>query len=199
MRYVSGSSQKVCQITGEFDRERQQTTLNRTESRFGVIGTDLGASFEHAGRLYFLFGDTVGVERRGGDSIAYSEDTDPEDCVALSFVTDRDGRYLPPRVPGVSLGAFEVPMGGFSAGGTMYVFFTTDHTEQTMMGRSVLARSTDGAQSFEYLYDISRDKFINIAPVVVDNAGVPGLPEGEGGGLLLWGGGAYRQSDPYLA
>ena len=199
VRYVSGSSQKVCQLTGEFDRERQQTTLNRTESRFGVIGTDLGASFEHAGRLYFLFGDTVGVGRRGGDSIAYSEDMDPGDCVALSFVTGRDGLYLPPRVPGISLGAFEVPMGGFSAGGSMYLFFTTDHSEQTVMGRSVLARSTDGAQSFEYLYDVSREKFINIAPAVVNNAGVPGLPEGEGQGLLLWGSGDYRQSDPYLA
>ena len=199
VRYVAGSTQKVCQLTGEFDRERQETTLNRTESRFGVIGTDLGASFEHAGRLYFLFGDTVGVGHRGGDSVAYSEDVDPEDCVALSFVTGRDGLYLPPRVPGISLGAFEVPVGGFSAGGSMYVFFTTDHSEQTMMGRSVLARSTDGAQSFEYLYDVSRDKFINIAPVVVDNAGLPGLPEREGQGLLLWGSGAYRQSNPYLA
>ncbi|MFQ5593550.1 MAG: DUF4185 domain-containing protein [Anaerolineae bacterium] len=199
VRYVSGSSQKVCQLTGEFDRERQQTTLNRTESRFGVIGTDLGASFEHAGRLYFLFGDTVGVERRGGDSIAYSEDTDPDDCVTMSFVIARDGLYLPPHVPGVSLGAFEVPSGGFSAGEKMYVFFTTDHSEQTMMGRSVLALSTDGAQSYEYLYDVSRDKFINIAPAIVDNADVPGLPEGNGQGLLLWGSGPYRHSDPYLA
>ncbi len=197
VRYVPGSSQKVCQLTGEFDRERQQPTLNRTESRFGVRGTDLGASFEHNGRIYFLFGDTQG--RRGGDSIAYSEDTNPEDCVALQFVTGPDGLYLPPRVPGIRLGAFEVPTGGFSHNSKMYVFFTTDHSEQKVMGRSILARSPDSAQSFEYLYYVSRDKFINIAPVIVNNADIPGLPQSQGQGLLLWGSGTYRKSDPYLA
>jgi hypothetical protein len=41
---------------------RGSTTL-RTRSRYGLEGTDLGYSFEHQGKLYFLFGDTVGVER----------------------------------------------------------------------------------------------------------------------------------------
>lgn len=197
VHYVPGSSRKICQLTGEIDRERQQPTLNQTESRFGVRGTDLGSSFEHNGRVYFLFGDTIG--RHGGDSIAFSEDADPEDCVALQFVTGPDGLYLPPRVPGIRLGAFEVPTGGFSHNGKMYVFFTTDHSEQKVMGRSILARSRDNAQSFEYLYDVSRDKFINIAPVIVNNAEVPGLPDSQGQGLLLWGSGTYRKSDPYLA
>jgi hypothetical protein len=33
----------------------------------------------------------------------------------------------------------------------------------------------------------------------VDNASIPGLPEQQGQGVLLWGAGQYRQSDPYLA
>src|SRR5713101_5113549 len=73
--YLPGSTQKVCQLTGECDRERNQFTLSRTASRFGVAGTDLGSNFEHNGRVYFLFGDT-GPDAE--DSIAYTEDTNPE-------------------------------------------------------------------------------------------------------------------------
>lgn len=49
---------KVCQLTGEFDRERHLPAFNRTQSRFGLFGTDLGSTFEHEGKLWFLFGDT---------------------------------------------------------------------------------------------------------------------------------------------
>lgn len=91
VRYVPGSSQKVCQLTGEFDRERQEPTLNRTESRFGLVGTDLGASFEHNGKIYFFFGDTIGTrtgreregqrrEGQGNDSVVSADDFNPEDC-----------------------------------------------------------------------------------------------------------------------
>lgn len=201
VRYVPGSSQKVCQVTGESDTERQQPTLNRTASRFGVGGTDLGASFEHQGRMYFLFGDTIGRRPGGGaDSVATSDDNDPEDCLALEFITERPGLYLPLRVPGVSLEDFEVPTGGFGAHGKIYVFFKTDYTDHSAPGRSVLASSSDGARSFTYLYDVSRDKFSSkIAPVAVNSADVAGLPEGEGEGVLMWGTGLYRQSDPYLS
>jgi hypothetical protein len=192
-----GGTHKICQLTGDTDRELGRPTLNRTGSRYGVLGTDLGFSFPFDTRLFFLFGDTLGVH--GGDSIAYSADTDPEDCLELSFVTGSDGRYLPTKVPGISLGAFEVAVGGFGAGNKMYVFFTTDHTAAKVMGRSVLARSDNGAKSFALLYDVSNDKFINITPAVVDNSTIPGLPESGGQGLLLWGTGDYRKSNPYLA
>jgi hypothetical protein len=49
---------KVCQLTGEWDRELGRPAFNTTLSRFGLNGTDLGYSFEHNGRLCFLFGDT---------------------------------------------------------------------------------------------------------------------------------------------
>jgi hypothetical protein len=208
--YVPGSTQKICQLTGEYDRERQQFTGNRTESRAGLVGTDLGASFEHNGRICFLFGDTVptGLNNRNrpiaGDSIAYTEDTDPEQCLHLQFITASDGDYLSPRVPGISLAGFEVPTGGFSANGKAYVFFTTDHSNQVVMGRSILARLDDESQNrFTHLYDVSRlssgGKFINVAPVIVNNAEIPGLPDNQGQGVLLWGSGVYRQSHSYLA
>ncbi|GAG09776.1 unnamed protein product, partial [marine sediment metagenome] len=54
--YVSGSTKKVCQLTGDWDRALKRPTLSLTSTRAGVVGTDLGSSFEHSGRLYFLFG-----------------------------------------------------------------------------------------------------------------------------------------------
>ncbi len=145
--YVGGTTQKLFQLTGECDRERNQLTLSRTESRFGVVGTDLGSTFEQNGRIYFLFGDTG---PNAEDSIAYSEDRDPESGIHLQFGTQPNNphQYLQPTtLPPISLGAFEVPAGGFSANGKMYVFFTTDAFTDAQgnprMGRSVLAWSTD--------------------------------------------------------
>jgi hypothetical protein len=207
VRYQASSTQKLYQLTGECDRERSELTLSRTASRFGVTGTDLGSNFEHNQRIYFLFGDT-GPQAQ--DSIAYTEDGDPEAGIQLQFVTELGdpSQYLAPTtVPPISLGAFEVPAGGFSANGKMYVFFTTDHFVDAQgndrMGRSVLASSVDSAQSpFQFLYDFSNVKlggrFINVSPVIVDNATVPGLPDSGGQGLLVFGTGLYRASNPYL-
>jgi hypothetical protein len=208
VRYVAGSVRKICQLTGEYDRERDAFAFNRTESRFGVVGTDLGSSFCHGGRLWFLFGDTW-PDPGLGDSVAFSSDTDPEQGVHLEFV-NTDGRFVCPRVtvPGdgqLSAGAFEVPLAGFSARGTMYVLYSMDHYRahgQDRMGRSVLTRAAgDDPTDLVYLYEVSNDhrsgKFINVSPVVVDR-GLAGLPVG-GAALLVWGSGRYRASDPYLA
>ncbi len=211
--YITGSTKKICQLTGECDRGRGQFTTSRTESRFGLVGTDLGSSFEHDGRLYFLFGDTVAINHNpfrppAGDSIAWTRDTDPERCLRLEFLTAPDGGYLSPSVqPHISLGPFEVPLAGFSAHGKMYVFFSTDwngSADNALMGRSVLTWSSDGGQTpFHYLYDLSvlkaGGRFINLSPVIMDNAVVGDLPDRDGQGLLLWGSGTYRKSDPYLA
>jgi|GEM_PF-4647892 len=58
IRYVPGSSQKICQLVGEGGREFNQPTANQTESRYGLVGDDLGYSFESSGKLFFLFGDS---------------------------------------------------------------------------------------------------------------------------------------------
>jgi hypothetical protein len=65
---------RICQLTGEYDRTgwkpylsgKPPCAFNRTKSRYGIRGTDLGVSFEHKNRVYFLFGDTwrVGETRK---------------------------------------------------------------------------------------------------------------------------------------
>ena len=185
LRYVAGSTKKVGQLTGDFDRGLDRPTLSQTGKRYGVIGTDLGSSFEHRGRLYFLFGDTFG--RPGDwDALAWTTNTDPEQIV-LDFHKDTDGKWLPPKVPGISQKEFEIPGGGVSVAGTMYVVFTTDHTRKKVMGRSVLAASADDGQSFTALYDLSRDKFINVSICPAE------------GWLYIYGSGEYRASSVCLA
>ncbi len=198
VRYVPGSSRKICQLTGDFDWERDEFTPNKT-LHVGILGTDLGSSFVHAGRTYFLFGDTAGLSLLADDSIAFTTDIDPEHCLKLQFETNAFGLFRSLRIPGVSTRFMEVPTGGFSAHGNMYIIYATDTTLLKKMGRSVLARSSDHGKHFTYLYDLSVNKFINVAPVVVENAEIPGLPDASGKSVLLWGSGVYRKSDPYLA
>jgi hypothetical protein len=183
--YVPNSTKRVSQLTGDFDRAAGVPTLSRTRERFGVAATDLGSSFEHKGKLYFLFGDTWG--RRGDlDAVAWTESADPE-RVLLDFHRGRDGKWLPPSVPGIKQGAYEVPSGGISIDDTMYVVFTTDHSFKKKMGRSVVASSQDDGQTFKVLYELSRDKFINVSFWSAD------------GWLYIYGSGDYRKSSVYLA
>ena len=182
---VPNSTKRICQLTGDFDRAAGIRTLSQTGKRFGVVATDLGSSFEHKGKLYFLFGDTWG--RPGDrDSMAWTKSTDPEKIV-LDFATASDGKWLPLSVPGISQGAFEIPSGGISIDGVIYVAFTTDHSKEKTMGRSVLARSDDDGRTFKRLYELSRDRFINVSFWIAD------------GWLYIFGSGDYRKSSVCLA
>ncbi len=209
---------KIVQLTGEWDRQgwggspEGQPRVdqprcddppfahNRTESRFGIRGLDLGVSFLHKNRIYFLFGDTIRnphtSENDNLDSIAFCTDTDPDNGLDLTFFKE------PPRVRdnAISQRGFEVPIDGVSHFGSMFVFFTTNarrvgHAD--IMGRCVVAISQNDGDDFTYLWDVSRDKFINVSVEVVDGASI-GL-RSFGKTLLIFGSGRYRSSDVYLA
>ena len=64
---ISGNTDRICQLTGLHDDERDTPAFNADAcAKAGILGTDLGSSFEHEGRLFFLFGDTeVDNSRRG--------------------------------------------------------------------------------------------------------------------------------------
>jgi hypothetical protein len=107
-------TRKVVQLTGEDDRQFRTLAHNQTASRFGVTGTDLGSSFLHDGRLYFLFGDTNTDNHirqdpdSARDSVAWTTDMGAFDGVDLTF----NLQY--PHVEDISQGGFEVPTEGFS-------------------------------------------------------------------------------------
>lgn len=183
--FVAGSTKKINQLTGDFDRQQNKPTLSETNKRFGVLGTDLGSSFEHKGKLFFLFGDTWGAQGLP-DAIAWTTSLDPSQIV-LDFHA-KNGRWQPPIVPGVRLEGFEIPSGGVSVGGKMFVVFTTDwQPEKGNMGRSVLAVSQDNGQNFRVLFELSREKFINVSLCQ------------SGEWLYIFGSGVYRKSSVFLA
>ncbi len=194
-------SQKICQLTGDIDLQTHHATLNQTQTRYQVGGTDLGYPFTHDGRLYFAFGDTSGP----GDSLAFTRDTDPEGCLHLTFVADGN-HFRPISAPGVSLGLFEVPTTGFSANGAMYVFVWTDHLDlgdgsfTNPIGHAALLRSDDNGRNFRLIWDHLGDQLVYLSAAVVNNADIPGLGQGPGKSLLIWGSGKlYRQSNPHFA
>lgn len=206
---------KVCQLIGDVDFEFQAPTLNQTLSRYGLSGTDLGASFEHAGKVWFLFGDSKPASGNPtcGDSVATSTAADVSTCIPLTFLTQSDGFYSSPAVPGVDLGCFDVPLHGVSNGASMYVWFSTD-----CMTKSVLAHSDDDGVSYTLIDTLSDCQcgsacvngspptscadpschFVNVSAAIVPAAGAGDLP-GSGDRVVLFGSGTYRKSDVYLA
>lgn len=196
--WAQGSTEKVCQFTGDWDRQTNQPTQNRTYTRYGLGATDLGASFEHEGKLWFLFGDSAPTgagtsNLLDGDAIAHTTDSTVQDCVSLDFVTHPNGVFKSPTVPAIDLGMYNVPLDGVSANGAMYVWFTTD-----TMSQSFLAKSTDSAQSFSFVHDLSNDHFVNVSAERIPEVRSSGLP-GTGDRVVLFGSGLFRHSDVYLA
>jgi hypothetical protein len=201
---------RIAQLTGEYDRTgwdgagTPPYAHNRTESAYQIRGTDLGVSFPHRGRTYFLFGDTFRGNQPDGwnglDVVAYTTDTRASDGLDLAFF------YNPPRIdPPVPQDGFNVPLDGVSDGQSMFVFFSTDHytvDNYDLMGRSVLTRCDDDGFAFRLLNELSHFKFINASvqrhTVTADVAEWIGLP-GQTDVLWIWGSGRYRSSDVYLA
>jgi hypothetical protein len=161
----------------------------------GLIGTDLGVSFERNGQLVFLFGDSwltgPDLSRWDDDSVAWTELAYPGDgsLPQLHWVVDAAGAFRSLLVPGVNLKGFNVPVEGIVLGSTSYVFFTTGFSNAT--GRhtdSVLAHLTSNDfSSFAVDHVVPSDKFLNISIVE------------EGGTLYVFGSGPYRSSAIYLA
>ncbi|WP_181706015.1 DUF4185 domain-containing protein [Chthonobacter rhizosphaerae] len=194
---------KVCQVVGEFDRERAAPTLNQTETRARFWGTDLGASFEHEGRLVVAFGDTHPshgmIRPRDADSIAFSDTRHGEDCLQLEFVRDQDGGFRPITIPGIYAGAFAVPSGGFSLNGRMYLLATSDVPGRGPSNRSVFARSDDDGWTFRRLFDLSQERFVHVSPVLVKGGAVKDAPDPAAPGVFYFGTSEFRRSSPFLA
>jgi len=198
LQYVAGSTMKVEQLLGEEDKQLHQPTLSRTVTRYGIEGTDLGNSFENGGRVYFLFGDTVGRLRRALDTIATTDADDPESGVRLDFLKS-GGEYLTVQPPGISMGAFEVPVAGISLAGQVYVAVSTNHSEDRSTDRSVLTKFTPPAifLPLRTISQLPEGHFVKMS-LRIEPKTIPGLPPG-GPFILVWGTGAYRKSDAYLS
>lgn len=206
--YVPGSTQKICQLTGDVDAGRSPpiSTSNRTEARAKLRGTDLGISVPGPfGSIFFLFGDSAenrDIQRaKGADSVAYTIDADPDDCLQLTFMLKPDGGYKPPvlldQVTGdIPLGLWEVPTGGFFWNGNAYVTFQVDaggepyRPRRSVMGRDASIVTEELA--FTRLYDFDPDRFLNIASVLIGEDWTPSAAPIR---VLYFGTGRYRGAD----
>ena len=197
---VISRAEKIEQLVGDFDKEKQDSTANKTKTRYGLVSTDLGIPFQHNEKTYLLFGDSFGGTVPDDDAIAFTTDTNPENGLNLTFVHDLNGHFRAISIPGIDQGAYEVPVEGVSLNGKMYIFHTTDWNDITKtMGRTVLARSDNNGFSFQYLCDVSVNHFINISLIKIDFTQWQGFPVNSGQGLVLFGTGKYRNSRVYLA
>ena len=201
IQYVPTSTQRICQMTGDYDPEGLPH-INDT-GQWGIEGTDFGVTAEHQGKLFILFGDVPSAD--DADPIVYTTDIDPEPYGFQLYPILCGGpgtSFRPLNVKGLSnkgyLGTNETPTGAFSYGGRLYVFVITGNHNPV----SYLSSSQDPATDFDLHYMISdtSGKFWQIAPWVVNNAEWPGLPSECGDGLLLWGQGLQGSSwSVYLA
>jgi hypothetical protein len=205
---------RICQLTGPSDPGSRPHPFN-TE-HVDLFGTDLGIPVEHAGTLWLFFGDCFeGHDSEiDGDPIAWTQDADlgPDGLAApnLHWWLNDEGNFQRLVVDGLpKLGNFEVPTGGFSYDGTLYLFIAREKVDGAMR-TSHLAGSSGGipAQTPQYLYDVSslvQPNFpagpwlVHVSPTVVRNADWPGLPNASGDGVLVFGTSHYHESDVYLA
>jgi hypothetical protein len=141
---VPGSTQKICQLTGDDDWETGLPTAARTFTNFGLQAADLGYPVEDQGKLILLFGDSWPSPHPQNASSAQSEippddsvgitvrkaPPDSSSCLDLEINHTAARVFIPATITGpvkVHQGYFNVPSGGVSVGGLLYAFFWTDH------------------------------------------------------------------------
>lgn len=217
--FTAGTSERVCQLTGETEWTTGLPTTFKPENR-GMDGTDLGYPVEHNGRLALLFGDTrkrpsVVSDESGpaDDAVGWITSESPpthEACTDLVLNAQFPNLLVSPRVlsPGpIKQGLFNVPSGGVSKDGWLYAFFWTDHCNGPQsrcpeseslnsVGRGVLARSHDFGETF---HDAVPMPFGFVYSTAVDATTVDTLPPEQRVGTYVFGVPLYRGSVPYLA
>ena len=204
LTWIPGSTTKAEQMIGDCDYAVQaqtgqcSSTTSRTATRARVLGTDIGASFESEGRVIFLFGDTISPspseDYLASDTLASSVSTDPSKGLFLDFFTNSGGSPYFVRIPGVRMGAGEVPHAGIRLNGSTYIVVNTgtdiNLPDRHMNEFSVLTRFDEAARRFTVLRSISsrpNGKFITTA-----------LRQ-SGNEVYIFGLGVYRGSDVYLS
>jgi hypothetical protein len=202
LTWIPGSTIRVEQVVGDCDYAAQAKTgqctptTSLTATRARVLGTDIGASFESQGKLIFLFGDTIGPgeDYFASDTMASSTSTDPAAGLFLDFFTKSDGTPFFVRIPGVRMGAAEVPHAGIRLESGIYIVCNSgvdiNLPDPNANNHSVLTRFDETERRFTALRTISSmpsGRFVTTALYAF------------GSDVLMYGLGAYRASDVYLA
>jgi len=185
-------TEKITQITGE-------NTENKTLSRFGVWGTDLGSMAELNGRVYLFGGDTFESESNANwrsNVLFVIEDDDPSDGLTITdAVTDKRGKAkeLLRSLKTDHKEMTVIPTNLFAANGRLYcIYMSVSHWGDP--GKwdarySGLAVSKDEGQTWEKLKGVhwpGESGFIQTANAQIDNTMyIWGIPSGRFGSVYL--------------
>jgi hypothetical protein len=220
LTYQPGSTVKLEQVIGDADyaaiaRGSTVATTSKTVTQCNVAGCDLGQSFEHDGKVIFLFGDTISndpsmpwstssapaVPYRAGDCFGWSTTTDPESGLQINLYTNSAGAPLFVQPPGVPMGAFDTPNAGISLNGAVYLVCNSGSDASNLSNPhlndySVLARFDEATQTFTTGRTISKIPgghfiIVSLHEMVGQDSGAPQV--------LMFGLGAYRATSVYLA
>ncbi len=186
------SVSKVAQITGE-DSE------NKTQSRFGVWGTDLGSMAVIGDTTYMFGGDTFGDEKNGhwrSNVLFLIEDDHPSDGLTIvDAITDKRGmaKELLGSLKQDYTEMTVIPTNIFAVEDTLYcIYMSVSHWGDP--GRwecrySGLAKSEDGGKKWTKLNDVKwpgDSNFIQTANCQIgDTMYIWGIPGGRDGGVAL--------------
>ncbi|MDQ3762086.1 MAG: DUF4185 domain-containing protein [Actinomycetota bacterium] len=158
-----GAASPVAVLTGA-------ESINATETRYKVKGTDLGIMWaDEGGEILAAFGDTFGPGWTGPNSdqadpaaidwrsntLARSTDRNPANGMSFTFVTDRPGhaKELLPSLKQNGVEMTKIPTGGVNVGGRNYMAYMSvrKFTEpgQWITNHSGIAYSDDGGQNWK--------------------------------------------------
>ena len=198
LTYNAGSTLKVEQLVGDVDYQTKKPTASQTVTRYNILGSDIGYSFESNGKLIFTFGDTISKDAsvlnyRAADPLASSTSTNPDAGMLLNYYTAKDGTPLFVKPPGVVMGADDVPNSGISLADGIYLIVNTGADVSLPNAHlndvSLLVKFDETAQTFTAGRTISKmpgGHFIITSPVL------------SGSDVYMFGTGAYRASDIFL-
>ncbi len=183
---------KVSQVTGE-------ESPNKTQSRFGVWGVDLGSMAVIGDTTYMFGGDTFGDENNGhwrSNVLFLIKDDTPSDGLDIvGAITDKKGvaKELLGSLKQDNVEMTVIPTNIFAVNDTLYcIYMSVAHWGEA--GKwdcrySGLAKSSDGGQKWEKLNDVKwpgDSNFIQTANVQVeDTMYIWGIPSGRVGGVAL--------------
>jgi uncharacterized protein (TIGR03437 family) len=205
-----------------------KSTTSKTATNGDVLGDDVATSFEGNGELIMMFGDTIGAtaaynptyigflnsfDWNAHDPIARSTTQHAEDGLLINFFMSGNHalEVAPPPQPDgtpVDMGAFNVPNGGITLNGQIYISVKTGHSMDSAgngtdtTDYAVLAKFNETTQAFTTGRTTSPagGQFTTVsfyeAPMGTLGTPAPVLPEPV---VAMFGLGLYRASNIYLS
>lgn len=185
----------VAQLTGA-------ASINDTEAKYGVAGTDLGHTFAHEGQLYMVFGDTFGAFKSDWRSnvAAVISDDDPRDGLTFDrMITDQPGhaKVLIPQEAVAGTEITVIPTNGVSipngAESRMVLHYMAvsfwGEPGRWDLNHSGLAYSDDDGETWTVDPNATWPADSNFGQVAFETVGdhvyVFGIPGGRFGGVAL--------------